>query len=191
MLNRRAWLRTYGSAAICGSVGAANVFFASSGRIAAAGPMARDLLVSWNDIARKLVDMAEDFPEDKYDWWPAPGVRSFAEQLLHAAGFVTYVGANAKGLHPDVADPARASFKSKAAIAAYVKRVYADGAKSIAALSDERLQSSLDVGLRSRPQASLYGLWDTVVEHSGEHYGQLVVYYRLNNLVPPESRPKK
>jgi len=85
----------------------------------------------------------------------------------------------------------RTSFKSKAAIAAYVKRVYGDGAKTIGGLSDERLQSTVDVGLRSRPQASLYGLWDTVVEHSGEHYGQLVVYYRLNNLVPPESRPKK
>jgi len=29
------------------------------------------------------------------------------------------------------------------------------------------------------------------VEHSGEHYGQLVVYYRASGLVPPESRPKK
>ena len=29
------------------------------------------------------------------------------------------------------------------------------------------------------------------IEHSGEHYGQLVVYYRLNNIVPPESRPRK
>ena len=28
-------------------------------------------------------------------------------------------------------------------------------------------------------------------EHSGEHYRQLVVYYRLAGLVPPESRPKK
>jgi hypothetical protein len=25
-------------------------------------------------------------------------------------------------------------------------------------------------------------------EHSAEHYGQLVVYYRANNLVPPRSR---
>ena len=25
-------------------------------------------------------------------------------------------------------------------------------------------------------------------EHSAEHYGQLVVYYRANNLVPPDSR---
>jgi hypothetical protein len=32
-----------------------------------------------------------------------------------------------------------------------------------------------------------YGL----IEHSAEHYGQLVVYYRANGLVPPESRPKK
>ncbi len=32
-----------------------------------------------------------------------------------------------------------------------------------------------------------YGL----IEHSGEHYGQLVVYYRINQMVPPESRPKK
>jgi hypothetical protein len=30
-----------------------------------------------------------------------------------------------------------------------------------------------------------------LIEHSGEHYGQLVVYYRVNNMVPPESRPKK
>jgi hypothetical protein len=29
------------------------------------------------------------------------------------------------------------------------------------------------------------------IEHCGEHYGQLVVYYRIAGLVPPESRPKK
>jgi hypothetical protein len=31
----------------------------------------------------------------------------------------------------------------------------------------------------------------SLLEHSGEHYGQLVVYYRVAGLVPPESRPKK
>jgi hypothetical protein len=30
-----------------------------------------------------------------------------------------------------------------------------------------------------------------IIEPSGEHYGRLVVYYRLAGLVPPESRPKK
>src|SRR4030088_1921110 len=42
------------------------------------------LLESWNDIGRKLIAMAEDFPEDKYDFKPTPAQRSFAEQLLHA-----------------------------------------------------------------------------------------------------------
>ena len=191
MLTRRAWLRAHGAALGCGVIGVADVLVISSGRSAAAGVTAKDLLVSWNDIARKLADMAEDFPEDKYDWRPAPGTRSFAEQLLHAAGFVKYVAETAKGLHPNVEDPARASFKSKAAITSYVRHVYADGAKTIGAMTDEQLQSSLDIGLRTRPQASFYGLWDTVVEHSGEHYGQLVVYYRLNGMIPPESRPKK
>ena len=35
-------------------------------------------------------------------------------------------------------------------------------------------------------------MWLTeLIEHSGEHYGQLVVYYRVSGMVPPESRPKK
>ena len=44
------------------------------------------LLDSWNDIGRKLIAMAEDMPEDKYDFKPNPAQRSFAEQLLHASG---------------------------------------------------------------------------------------------------------
>ena len=33
--------------------------------------------------------------------------------------------------------------------------------------------------------------WMSVIGHAAEHYGQLVVYYRANKMVPPESRPKK
>jgi hypothetical protein len=44
------------------------------------------VLDSCNEIGRKLTAMAEGFPEDKYDFKPTPAQRSFAEQLLHAAG---------------------------------------------------------------------------------------------------------
>ena len=37
------------------------------------------VLDQWNDIGRKLVAMAEDFPEDKYDFKPNPAERTFAE----------------------------------------------------------------------------------------------------------------
>src|SRR5271167_2453848 len=48
------------------------------------GPSAA-LLASWNDIGRKLIAMAEDFPEDKYEFKPVPEERTFAAQLLHAS----------------------------------------------------------------------------------------------------------
>jgi len=51
-----------------------------------ADPESKVVLDSWNDIGRKLIAMAEDFPEDKYDFKPTPAQRSFAEQLLHVAG---------------------------------------------------------------------------------------------------------
>ena len=55
-----------------------------------ADPELKVVLDSWNEIGRKLTALAEDFPEDKYDFKPTPAQRSFAEQLLHAAGSCYY-----------------------------------------------------------------------------------------------------
>src|SRR5262249_45351851 len=74
------------------------------------------LLDSWNDIGRKLTAMAEDMPEDKYDFKPNPAQRSFAEQLLHAAGANYYFINPVKGIDPPKGDPKRAEYKSKAAV---------------------------------------------------------------------------
>src|ERR1700721_2143255 len=46
------------------------------------------VLSQWNEIGRKLIAMADDFPEDKYDFKPTPPMRGFAEQLLQAAGWM-------------------------------------------------------------------------------------------------------
>jgi hypothetical protein len=56
------------------------------------------------------------------------------------------------------------------------------------------LRSSFDgviAGVKSMPEAEVIkhlDLWTAFLIHSGEHYGQSVIYYRLNGLVPPESR---
>src|SRR5271167_3943028 len=65
----------------------------------AAGP-SQVLLENWNDVGRKLIAMAEDFPEDKYDFKPVPAQRSFAEQLLHAANSNYFFTNPAMGLKP-------------------------------------------------------------------------------------------
>jgi len=142
----------------------------------AASP-SQSLLDAWNDIGRKLIAMAEDFPEDKYDFKPNPAQRSFSEQVLHAAGanyfFINLV-----------------NFKTKADVVAYAKKAFADGAALIKSKGDSGLGELFADPFTSQ-QARFSDLAWGMIEHSGEHYGQLVVYYRVSGLVPPESRPKK
>jgi hypothetical protein len=52
--------------------------------------MSEEVLEQWNDIGRKLIAMAEDFPEEKYDYKPAPESRTFRANILHAAGSMYY-----------------------------------------------------------------------------------------------------
>src|SRR5262250_3670648 len=154
-----------------------------------ADPELKVVLDSWNEIGRKLTAMAEDFPEDKYDFKPTPAQRSFAEQLLHAAGANYYFTNPVMGQKPPATeDPKRDQYKTKTDIVAFVKKSVADGAAALQSKGEKGLMTEVVYGdQKARVLDIAYGL----IEHSGEHYGQLVVYYRLASLVPPESRPKK
>lgn len=155
-----------------------------------AGP-SQVLLANWNDNGRKLIAMAEDFPEDKYDFKPNPAERSFAEQLLHAANGNYFFIGPAKGMKPPMGDPKRADYATKAAVVAFVKKSFADGAELIKAKGDAGMNDVyLDPFAKNQQTRFSDGAWE-FTEHSGEHYGQLVVYYRVAGMVPPESRPKK
>jgi uncharacterized damage-inducible protein DinB len=149
------------------------------------------VLEAWNDVGRKLIAMAEDFPEDKLDFKPTPAQRSFAQQLLHAAGANYFFTNLVMGQKPPAEeDPKRDQYKTKADIVAFVKKSFADGAAAIKAKGDKGMTDLL-VDPFSHQQVRVYDLAYGFIEHCGEHYGQLVGYYRLTGLVPPESRPKK
>jgi uncharacterized damage-inducible protein DinB len=148
------------------------------------------LLDSWNYIGHKLIAMAEDFPEDKYDFKPNPAQRSFAEQLLHAAGGNYYFIDPVKGVKLPDGDPKRTDYKTKAAVVEFVKQSFADGAALIKSKGDGGLGDLYVDPFGNSQMRFSDGAWG-FIEHSGEHYGQLVVYYRVAGLVPPESRPKK
>lgn len=149
------------------------------------------VLEQWNDIARKLNAMAEDFPEDKYDFKPAPSMKSFAERLIHAAHanwfFIDIVNGSKM---PEMDDPKREQFKSKADIVAFVKESFALGEAAIKAKGDKGM-SELVIDPFGNEQTRISDFAYGFVEHSGEIYGQLTVYYRTAGMVPPESRPKK
>lgn len=157
----------------------------------AAPSAAQIVLGQWNDVGRKLTAMAEDFPEDKYDFKPVPAERSFAEQVLHAANAMYFFTNIAQGQKPPAEeDPSRAKYKTKADVVAFVKKCVEDGASAIKAKGDKGMGEWITEPF-SKQQLQIADLAYAMIEHSGEHYGQLVVYYRISGLVPPESRPKK
>src|SRR5712692_9241540 len=91
---------------------------------------------------------------------------------------------------PAQEDPQRAKYKTKADVVAFVKKSFEDGAAAIKAKGDAGLAGMMVDPFANR-QVRVFDWAYGFMEHSGEHYGQLVVYYRLAGLVPPESRPKK
>ena len=150
-----------------------------------------EMLDRWNDIGNKLVAMAQDFTEDKYDFKVQKDERTFAQNLLHAAAldFVLIRRISGSHLGPDFGEgdnPSRDVFKTKADVVKFVQEAVADGAQVIRQQGDAGLDNtSKFFGNRLVHNSSI---WTFAIEHSGEHYGQLVVYYRANNLVPPDSR---
>jgi hypothetical protein len=148
------------------------------------------VLEQWNDIGRKLIEMAGDFPEDKYSFKPQADSRTFLANIVHASASMYYFTDIAQGKKPRYADdPKDDSVKTRAELVAFVKKCVEDGAAEIKAKGDKGLTEAVKAG--SPHLDRLYDVAYGLIEHSGEHYGQLVVYYRMNNLVPPESRPKK
>jgi uncharacterized damage-inducible protein DinB len=152
---------------------------------------ADETLEMWNAIGNKLIAMAQDFPEDKYDFKVQKDERTFALNLLHAAAldFVLIRRISASNLGPDFGEgdnPTRDAFKTKADVVKFVQEAVADGAQVIQQQGDAGLdKTSKFFGNRLAHNSAI---WTFAIEHSAEHYGQLVVYYRANNLVPPDSR---
>jgi len=152
--------------------------------------MSEGVLEQWNDIGRKVIAIAEDFPEDKYEFKPHADSRTLGANLVHAAASMYYFTDPAQGQKPRYPDdPKRDNLKTKAEVVAFVKKSVADGAAVIKAKGDKGMEESVNAG--GSRLVHVYDLAYGLIEHSGEHYGQLVVYYRINGLVPPESRPKK
>jgi hypothetical protein len=143
---------------------------------------------SWNEIGRKLIDMAEDFPEDKYDYKATPPQRTFAEVLLLVVGTSYVLSDAANGKEPRPHDLSRSDYKTKADIVAALKRAFSDGAAALKARGDRGMSDTVKMSFNNQ-MTRILDLAYAMSMHASEHYGQLVVYYRLNGLIPPESRP--
>jgi uncharacterized damage-inducible protein DinB len=157
------------------------VFFLAAASFAfaqAPATPAKSFTAQFEDLNRRLLEMAKDFPEAKYGYRATKDVRSFGEIVVHVSSGNAYAAKAGRGekANWDEIDPK--GYTTKAAMVALLEKTIADANATLKAVPDDRWAKTVQP-------------WLAVIEHAGEHYGQLVVYYRNNGMVPPESRPKK
>ena len=150
----------------------------------------------------ELRSAAEAMPAEKYSWRPAPGdyggvfpgygpkqLRTFAEQVKHVACSNFAFAAELDGKKPlagcDTGGPSPA--KTRDELIVYLRDSFKTLDKSLGAITKENMFQPI-VGPYAGPNTRL-GLATVCIWHVADHYGQLVLYMRLNGIVPPASRP--
>jgi len=146
----------------------------------------------WKMLEKSFVDLAEAMPEEKWTFKPSGGafdnVRTFAEQVKHVAcaneAFASEVDHKEPPPACETGGPNPA--KSKAEILRYLRQSFTQVNEVFAKMTPG---NALDAagGPYGGPSTRL-GLATLAVWHASDHYGQLVVYLRMNGIVPPASR---
>lgn len=141
-----------------------------------------------NDTEKKLVSLAEAFPQEKLAWRPAEGVRSAGEAFMHEAGanvfFMTAFGAKPyAGFDPK----GEKTVTEKAKIVQALKDSFAHVRDTVSKLSDEDMMKPTK--MMGRPLNYESALF-VYANHLHEHLGQLIAYARSNGVVPPWSKGK-
>jgi len=155
-----------------------------------------NFLLLVTNVRRTIVDAADAMPADKYGFAPTNGefvnVRSFSKQVRHLAATNYILAAAALGQKPpsDAGDEAGPdSVVTKPQHLAYLRGSFDALERAARAIGDNR------VATISSPISPMQGHTETrialiaeAMTHAYDHYGQMVVYLRMNGVIPPASR---
>jgi hypothetical protein len=147
-----------------------------------------------SNLESEFVPAAEAMPEDKFGFAPTTGefkgARTYAQQIKHVAAVNYELGAALLEEKPPVdigEESGPASVTSKAEVLKYLKDSFAYVHKAVATINETNfagtVRSPFGEGWVSR-----LGLATAISAHGYDHYGQMVVYLRMNGIVPPASR---
>ncbi len=150
-------------------------------------------------MEKQFVPAAEAMPDDKFDFKPTQGEfkesRTFAQEIKHVAAANTVFTAMLLGTDSSVKsfDEMRdgpANLKTKAQIIQFLKDSFANAHKAIATVNEKNVTEILTFPFSKDSKMTRFSAANIMTWHSFDHYGQMVVYLRMNGIVPPASRPK-
>ncbi|HTK52802.1 MAG TPA: DinB family protein [Gemmatimonadaceae bacterium] len=154
-----------------------------------------DLSSDVAETEKKFIALAKEIPAAKYDWRPAPGIRSIGEVIRHVASD-NYLIPAALGHAADPSTGIKADdYKTAGAFekkTATKDQTVADLEKSFASLK-QNMQATTAASLGN--PVKLFGqsfttqkVWVLGTTHMHEHLGQLIAYARMNGVKPPWSQ---
>ena len=150
----------------------------------AADNIAGPLKAQWEEIRYNVVKTAEIVPEAKYDFKPTPEVMSLREMLVHILQENYFFMGRAAGERPS--NPGNP--KTRAEMVKALNDSYDYGAKVLAGMTDEKAVEMVNgPGGGKTPR---WGIALANIVDNMDHYGNLVVYMRLNGIVPPSTAPR-
>jgi uncharacterized damage-inducible protein DinB len=155
------------------------------------GPAA-DLLFAFSGPEKQAMDLAKAIPDDKYDWRPAPGVRSIREVCLHIAYGNRLLlnisnGIEKDALYKQIEDQIKR--EGEKLTKEQVLAAMAEGFKAVREALETATAGSLSRDIDFWGQATTRrAVLASLDVHIAEHLGQLIAYARSNGVVPPWSQ---
>jgi uncharacterized damage-inducible protein DinB len=144
--------------------------------------------VDWAAQKELFVNAADAMPDDKFGYKPTPAQRSYGEQIMHVVQANQQVVAMLGGKTPPPAINLKAATKADVMTALRQSMDYWEVV--LKEFTDQQLNERVTTPASSflGPSASRLRLIYQSMTHSQDIYGQMVVYLRLNGIVPPASR---
>ena len=142
----------------------------------------KELVATWQRAATDIIDVAEAMPEEKYAYKPTPEISTFRDQLVHVTGITQRFIDSAKGTKSESGQPHKAM--TKAEVIALLKQTLQTGQEMLGSLTDAQLLEQVQFPFGNR-MVTRFTFWLGPIYQFRNHHGQLVVYLRLNGIVPP------
>jgi len=140
---------------------------------------------------REVMAVVETMPVKKFDFVPTEGaftyVRPFGVQARHIAFCLNEVATALLGepMLPHADQEGPRNLTSKEDIVKYLKDAFAHAHRAIGTLTNENLLEQIRDPYVEKLRTTRLDAATIFLSHTWDHYGQMVEYLRMNNLVPP------
>lgn len=152
----------------------------------AQGTLATDLQQDWERQRDTIINAVDAMPEDKFSFKATPPQRDFGGHAMHIVEInqmlLATLGARTQA--PNI----NLKATSKADILAALRQSFDYGAAVLKEFNDQQLVARIAPPPFLGPSMSRVGILSFLGQHTMDTYGQIVVYLRLNGVVPPASR---